>query len=67
MSLKHRIAVNLDGGEFAELAGMSDKYGVSLAWLGRQALAEFIARYRSEQLPLPLRTPQPRTDDHATA
>jgi hypothetical protein len=52
---KHRIAVNLDDNEFAELAEMADKHDVSLAWLGRQALLEFIARYRNEQLPLPLR------------
>lgn len=66
---KHRIAINLDDSEFAELAGMSDKHDVSLAWLGRQAVLEFIARYRSEQLQLPLRlrdaSRPPRTGDHA--
>jgi hypothetical protein len=52
---KHRLAVNLDDQEFAHLAEMSDKHDVSLAWLGRQAVLEFIDRYRNEQLQLPLR------------
>ena len=52
---KHRIAVNLDDQEFAALTEMADKHDVSLGWLGRQALLEFLDRYRNEQLPLPLR------------
>lgn len=52
---KHRIAVNLDEDEFAELDAMADKHDVSLAWLGRQAVLEFLTRYRNEQLRLPLR------------
>jgi hypothetical protein len=67
---KHRVAVNLDDEEFAALAEMSDKHDVSLGWLGRQALLEFIDRYRNEQLPLPLRREarhphHPRPSDHA--
>jgi hypothetical protein len=67
---KHRIAINLDDSEFAEMAAMADKHDVSLAWLGRQALLEFIARYRNEQLHLPLRleirnAQHSRRDDHA--
>jgi hypothetical protein len=52
---KHRIAVNLDDHEFLELGAMADKHDVSLAWLGRQAILEFLTRYRNEQLRLPLR------------
>jgi predicted transcriptional regulator len=52
---KHRIAVNLDDQEFAALAEMARKHDVSLAWLGRQALLEFVNRYGNEQLQLPLR------------
>lgn len=67
---KHRVAVNLDDNEFAELAAMADKHDVSLAWLGRQAFLEFLARYRHEQLNLPLRLEAknahgPRRDEHA--
>jgi hypothetical protein len=52
---KHRIAVNLPDDEYAQLAGLADKHDVSPAWLGRQAILEFIGRYRDEQLQLPLR------------
>jgi hypothetical protein len=52
---KHRIAANLTDAEFSELAAMAQKYDVSLAWIGRKALLEFIDRYRTEQLYLPLR------------
>jgi hypothetical protein len=51
---KHRIAANLTEAEFGELAAMADKYDVSLSWLSRKAILEFIDRYRSEQLQLPL-------------
>jgi hypothetical protein len=67
---KHRIAANLTDAEFGDLASMADQYDVSLAWLGRKAILEFIARYRTEQLQLPLR-PELRSrrtemEDHAT-
>ena len=67
---KHRIAVSLTDSEFIELAAMADKYDVSLSWLGRQGILEFIARYRVEQLQLPLRRDargrQVGEEDHAT-
>lgn len=52
---KHRIAINLDDDEFSQLDAMADKHDVSLSWIGRQAVIEFISRYRDQQLPLPLR------------
>jgi hypothetical protein len=52
---KHRIAANLSENEFGELAAMAEKYDVSLSWLSRKAILEFIDRYRMEQLQLPLR------------
>jgi hypothetical protein len=54
-STKHRIAVNLTNVEFGELAAMANKYDVSLSWLSRKAILEFMDRYRSEQLQLPFR------------
>jgi hypothetical protein len=67
---KHRIAVSLTDSEFVELAAMADKYDVSLSWLGRQGILEFITRYRVEQLQLPLRREarvrQNGEEDHAT-
>lgn len=55
---KHRIAASLTDSEFGELADMAEKYEVSLSWLSRKAILEFIDRYRLEQLRLPLR-PEP--------
>ena len=51
---------------------MADKHDVSHAWLGRQALLEFISRYRNEQLHLPLRiarghSQHPLTEDEHAA
>jgi hypothetical protein len=67
---KHRIAVSLSDNEFGELVAMANKYDVSLSWLGRQGILEFIARYRAEQLQLPLRREsrihQVGEEDHAT-
>ena len=53
---KHRVAANLTDAEFGELAAMAAKYDVSLSWLNRKAILEFIDRYRTEQMQLPLRT-----------
>jgi len=55
---KHRVPAPLTDAEFGELAAMADKYDVSLSWLTRKAVLEFIERYRAEQLQLPLR-PEP--------
>jgi hypothetical protein len=66
---KHRVAVNLSDKEYAELSGLASAHDVSLAWLGRQAILEFMARYRGgEQLQLPLRLkPQrPASDKQAS-
>jgi hypothetical protein len=63
---KHRIAANLSDAEFSELAAMAEKYDVSLSWLSRKAILEFIDRYRAEQLQLPLR-PQPRQQGRTTS
>jgi hypothetical protein len=51
---KHRVPASLTDNEFRELAAMAEKYDVSLAWLTRKAILEFIDRYHSEQLQLPL-------------
>jgi hypothetical protein len=57
---KRRIAVNLSDTEYADLAALSSKHDVSMAWLGRQAIREFVERHRSEQLDLPIRLPATR-------
>ena len=57
MAQKHklnRISVGLSDREHAELLALSEKHRVSLAWLGRQAITEFLERYRNRELQLPL-------------
>ena len=54
MAAKHRVTVNLEGREYCELAALSGKHRVSLAWLGRQAIIELLERYGTEELQLPL-------------
>jgi hypothetical protein len=57
---KRRIAVNLADEEYSNLAALADRHDVSMAWLGRQAILEFMENHRLEQLPLPMRLPLPR-------
>ena len=54
MAARNRVTVNLEDREYAELSALSDKHRVSLAWLGRQAIIEFLERRESEDLQLPL-------------
>ena len=54
MAATHRVTINLEDREYAELATLSDKYRVSLAWLGRRAIVELLERCESEDLQLPL-------------
>ncbi len=55
MTAKTRFSVALDEQEYAELSAMAEKHRVSMAWLVRHAVAEFLQQYRSEELQLPLR------------
>jgi len=54
MPAKNRFTVNLDPESHVELQALSERYGVSLAWLGRQAVRDFLDRYREQELQLPL-------------
>jgi predicted transcriptional regulator len=55
VSAKRRITVNLTDAEYATLSKLAERFQVSLAWLGRRALAELVEKYqhRSAQMPLP--------------
>lgn len=55
VAAKHRVTVNLADWEYRELSAFSDKHRVSLAWLGRQAIIEFLERYEKDELQLPLK------------
>ena len=57
---KRRLAVNLADEEYSNLAALAERHDVSMAWLGRQAILEFMEHHRLEQLPLPMRLPLPR-------
>lgn len=59
---KHRIAISLEDEEFDELDEMANKHDVSLSWIGRQAVLEFLSRYKDQQLRLPLRLESRRTE-----
>ena len=54
MVAKTRFSVALDEQEYAELSAMAEKHRVSMAWLVRHAVTEFLERHQSEQLQIPL-------------
>jgi hypothetical protein len=56
---KPRLSVGLTEGELTELLSLKDRHNVSMAWLGRQAILEFVAKYREENAQLPLRLTRP--------
>ena len=49
-----RITVSLSERNHAELTGLAERHDVSISWLARQALVEFIDKYRDIQAQLPL-------------
>ncbi len=58
---KRRVSVNLFDDEYTELLAMANKHQVSLGWIGRQAILEFLDHHKDEQLQLPLKlTQRPR-------
>ena len=60
MTSKHRVSVNLSPDEHRELAALAERAKVSKAWLGRQAIADFLERTRDGQVQLPLELVQGR-------
>jgi hypothetical protein len=51
---KQRVSINLDDSEYAELAGLAERHKLSMAWIGRTAILEFLDRHRDKALQLPL-------------
>lgn len=49
MSAKNRITINLDDKNYDELTALSEKLDVSLAWLGRRAFSDLLAKYNEKQ------------------
>ena len=54
MAANFRVTVNLEEPEYTVLSALSDKHRVSLAWLGRQAIIEFLERREEKEPQLPL-------------
>jgi predicted transcriptional regulator len=57
---KHRISLSLDDDEYARLSSVALQSRVSMAWLARQALIEFLERQKDQRAtaPVPLRVSQ---------
>jgi hypothetical protein len=62
---KARLSVGLTDSELAELLALKDKHNVSMAWIGRQAILEFINKYRGEYTQLPLKLSIRSTHEHS--
>jgi predicted transcriptional regulator len=52
--LATRVTVSVDERDYTQLVALADEHRVSLAWLVRHAVADFLQRYREDQLELPL-------------
>jgi len=55
----HRITVSITDDSYAELCALAKKNDVSLSWLMRQSVADFIEKYRVEELQMPLQFGHP--------
>lgn len=53
-TVKHRISISLADHEYAELSDVASNSRVSMAWLARQALIEFLERQRVKRAPTPV-------------
>lgn len=52
--LATRVTVSVDDRDYEQLAALAEEHRVSLAWLVRYAVSDFLVRYREDQLQLPL-------------
>lgn len=50
----HRITVSLSESDHAALSALAERHDVSLSWLTRKAVTDFLERYENEELQLPL-------------
>lgn len=58
--LATRVTVSVDERDYEQLVALADEHRVSLAWLVRYAVSDFLERYRQDQLELPLELGGPR-------
>lgn len=64
MTSKKRITINLSASEQRELQALAERARVSVAWLGRQAVTEFLERHKNGELQLPLGLSKSSSGDH---
>ena len=58
--LATRVTVSVDDRDYEQLVALAEEHNVSLAWLVRYAVKDFLERYRQDQLELPLELGGPR-------
>ena len=52
MAAKNRVTVNLEDEEYEALVDVAARTDRSIAWVGRQAIVEFLASQEREEVPL---------------
>jgi hypothetical protein len=58
-----RLSVNLTEGQYIRLNEIALKSDVSLAWVVRQAVQQYLDATQYEQIPLPIRLDRPGTSN----
>ena len=54
MTSKHRITVNLSEDEYQKLLVIAEEHRVSMAWIARTSINNFLENYRNNPSQLPL-------------
>ena len=52
MAAKNRVTVNLEDGEYEALVDVATRADRSIAWVGRQAIVEFLVSQEKKEVPL---------------
>lgn len=52
MAAKNRVTVNLEDEEYEALVDVATRADRSIAWVGRQAIVEFLASQERREVPL---------------
>jgi predicted transcriptional regulator len=52
MAAKNRVTVNLENEEYEALVDVATRADRSIAWVGRQAIVEFLASQERKEVPL---------------
>ena len=52
MAAKNRVTINLEDEEYEALVDVAARTDRSIAWVGRQAIVEFLASQEREEVPL---------------